>query len=270
MKNYILIYYAIFLILFNNISAMNDLEKVPLPDYVSSAFSTIAVLVICKLESHTERVLGFLFGKYLFIIKPKLDNNKIKSIEKIQKFDFVDNKLILQTFPASSFIFGETPTENNDLYVTLIERAPFKLEEHPNYEQYFESILSKDEFLHSLEDVKNEYYFIYFTKSTNKVLWEQYSSTEIESYIFPPLLKRSTTNFVDYIEPLLGVSPEPTIFFKLPPYENRGIFVLCKGQTHCYIAKLSLNEESIVVVYFINKELNPYKNLLINRRLKVD
>ena len=272
MKNYIYIT-LFFLIIFNNICAIHDLEMVPLPDHVSSALSKIPVIVTCKIESRSEKILGFLFGKYLFIPNPVYANNKIKSIEQIQKFDFDDNKLILQTFPAHSFEFGTETTDEFDLYATLIKKAPFILIEHPNYAKYFKSLLSKDDFIASLKDKTSEYYFIYFEPYTNKILWEKYSSINVESYIIPFRHKNNTVRvFYSLTNPFFGDESQPkTIMLKLPGGPAfRGILVLCKPDNQCYITKFSPNTDLDLIVYFVNNDMNHYKELLIDERLKVD
>ena len=244
-----------------------------MPPYVSLAISKASVLVTNQLEyaNHVlvmEENLAFLFGKYLFIPKYKFDNHKIKAIEKIQKFDFVDNKLIIQTYLASSFEFGTKPNEDNDLYVTLIVKSLFKLVEPPNYANYFESILSKGDFENSLEDGTNEYYFIYFNLITNKILWEKYSSIEIKNSIIPiPVID-------SLLEPTLGflgvIAPHQQIILRLHPRDNKGILVLCNRDKHCYIARLSITKNSSLSVKFFNNEIDRYKKLLINEKLKVD
>ena len=270
MKNYIFIYYTIFLILFNHISAFNDLDKDPLPYYVSSVISKTSVLVTYKLDSGWEKNSAFLFGKYLFITKPNYKNNEIREFKEIQKFDFDDNKLNLKPFPDHLFSFGEKPNENHDLYVTLIKEAPFQLEQHPNYSEYFDSILSKDNFNSSLKDDRNEYYFIYFNQKTNKIFWEKYSSIDIESSIVPFSLSNSTDNLLDNLSSLAGGSIEGDIYLNLPYFDIRGILVLCKQENHCYITMLDVTINSNVRVYFINNKLTPYKSLLISKRFKID
>ena len=271
MKNYIFIYYTIFLILFNNIFAVvHDLETDPLPPYVSSVISKIAVLVTCNLDHGPEKHLGFLFGKYLFISKYNFDNHKIISIEQIQKFDFVDNILSLKTFDASSFNFGKKPTEDDELYITLIEKSPFQLEIPPNYAKIFERFLSKEEFKNSLKDNTNEYYFIYFYLTTNKIYWVKYSTTDIVNSISPTFFKQSIDSFFEHLSPLVGGPSALDIFLKLPPHSNRGIFVLCKQDTSCYITRVTTNSELELGVYFVNKAIEPYIKKLIGKKVKVD
>ena len=269
MKNYIFIYYTIFLILFNNIFAVHDLEKDPLPTYVSSAISKIAVLVTCNLDYGPEKHLGFLFGKYLFIPKFNFANNEIISIVKIQKFDFVDNKLNLITYDTNSFSFAKTPTEDHHLYVTSIEKSPFALIIRHNYAEYFESILSKSDFENSLEDDKNEFYLLYFNQDSNIILWEKYSSIQIRSSIVH-LISSTIDGIFQSFLPLVGLLTEEFIFLKLPPHTSRGVLVLCKHKTHCYFAKFETNEDLYLGVYFIDTKINRYKPLLTEKKLKID
>ena len=273
MKNYIFIYYTIFLILFNNIFAVvHDLEKDPLPPYVSSALSKASVLVTYNFEFigyDLEKGLAFLFGKYLFIPKGNYENNKIKSIVKIQKFDFIDNKLNLITYDATLFSFAKTPTEDNHLYVTSIERSPFHLTIRPNYAEYFKSILSKSDFENSLEDDKNEFYLLYFNQDSNIILWEKYSSIQIRSSIVH-LISSTIDGIFQSFLPLVGLLTEEFIFLKLPPHTSRGVLVLFKHKTHCYFAKFETNEDLYLGVYFIDTKINHYKPLLTEKKLKID
>ena len=272
MKNYIFIYYTIFLILFNNISALHDLETDPLPDNVNSVLSMIPVLVSCKIDSRSEKILGFLFGKYLFIPKPKHKNNSITSIKEIGKFNLVDdNKLILQTFPASSFEFGKEPNDDHDVYVTLIKSAPFKLEEHPDYAKYFESILSKDDFMASLKDITTQYYLIYFKLDTNQILWEQHSSSNIESYIIPFSYTNSLEHLLYSLKSAVSRgNTEPDEIMLYLQYLSKGILVVCKPKAQCYITKLTYNTNNYQEIYFVNDRIRTYKDLLVGKKLKID
>ena len=273
MKNYIFIYYTIFLILFNNISALHDLETDPLPDNVNSVLSMTPVLLTCIIDSRSEKILGFLFGKYLFIPKPNHKNNSITSIKEIGKFNLVDhNKLILQTFPASLFEFGKEPNDHDNVYVTLIKRAPFELVEHPHYAKYFESILSKDDFMASLKDIATQYYLIYFNRDTNKISWEQYSSSNLESYIVPFSYKNSLEDLLYSLESAFSRgNTEPNIIALKVRSKSRAILVVCKPENQCYITKLSVDINDYAVIYFVNNEINSYKRLLIgDKNLKMD
>ena len=274
MKNYIFIYYTIFLILFNNISALHDLETYPLPDNVNSVLSMIPVLVTCTIDSRSEKILGFLFGKYLFIPKASYENNKIRSIKQIEKFDLVDNKLTLQTFPASSFEFGKKPNDDEYVYVTLIKSAPFKLVEHPNYAKYFESILSKDDFKASLKDQTTQYYTIYFNQDTNKILWGQYSYIDMEQMILPFSYENSFDRLIyTLVAPVFGERSEPNIITLNLHSKKEGILVVCKPENQCYINKLSYDiKDYYSVIDFVNDEINDYKHLLLidDKKFKID
>ena len=213
-----------------------------------------------------DKNIAFLFGKYLFILKANYENNKIKSIVEIQKFDFVDNKLNLITYDAKLFSFAKTPTDDNHLYVTSIEQSPFALIIRHNYAEYFESILSKRDFENSLEDDKNEFYLLYFNLDSNIILLEQYSSIQIKSSI----IHHTIGGIVRSLLPLVGLLTEEVIFLKLPPHTYRGLLVLCKHKTHCYFAKFAPNDDLNLVVDFIDTIINPYKPLLTEKKLKVD
>ena len=273
MKNYIFIYYTIFLILFNNISALHDLETDPFPDNVNSVLSMTPVLLTCIIDSRSEKILGFLFGKYLFIPKPNHENNSITSIKEIGKFNLVDhNKLILQTFPASLFEFGKEPNDDHDVYVILIKSAPFKLEEHTHYAKYFETLLSKDDFKASLKDQTTQYYTIYFNQDTNKILWGQYSFIDMEQMSLPFSYKNSFDRIMyTRVAPVFGERSEPNIITLNLRSEYRGILVVCKPENQCYINKLSVDIDGYAVIYFFNDEINSYKKLLIrDKKLKID
>ena len=272
MKNYILIYFTIFLILFNNISALNDLDNAPLPPYVSAALSKASVLVTYNFEFvgyNWDKNLAFLFGKYLFIPKGNYENNKIKSIVKIQKFDIVDNKLNLTTYDAKLFSFAKTTTEDNRLYVTSIDRSPFHLTIRPSYAEYFESILSKSDFENSLEDDKNEFYLLYFNTDSNKIFWEQYSSIQIKSFI-THLVSHTLDSIYQSFLPLVGLLTEDFIILNLHPHTSRSVLVLCKNKTHCFFAMSFTNVNLILGVRFIDTIINPYKPLLTEKKMKVD